>query len=166
MFATQQPRPYIGRYVEEVSRDVLAMHASNVSTYRARCCLTQHVQPRCGITKTITRHATTNAHTFRRSNRPHTASLHSWKLKRWSPSSLKHPINEHPVFSEAAEVELPRACAVLSRSEYFEVPPGDEAGVSHANVHRALRGVPADGHRPLLHKILEFSALQPGYRRP
>lgn len=92
--------------------------------------------------------------------------LHSWELERWRPSSLEHPINKHPVFSEASEIEFPRAGAIFSRGEYFEVPPGDEAGVSHADVHRALRGVPADGHRPFLHQILEFSALKPGYSRP
>lgn len=92
--------------------------------------------------------------------------LHPWKLQRWSPSSLEHPVNKHPVFSEAPEVEFPRASAVLPGGEYLEMPPGYEAGVPHADVHGTLRGVPADGHRPFLHQILEFSALQPGYRRP
>ena len=92
--------------------------------------------------------------------------LHSRKLQRWSPSPLEHPVHEHPVFPQAAEVELPGAGAVLSRREYLEVPPRDEAGVSHADVHGALRRVPADGHRPFLHQVLEFSALEPGYSRP
>lgn len=91
--------------------------------------------------------------------------LHSWKLERWSPSSLEHPINKHPVFSKASEVEFPRARAIFSRRKYLKVPPGDEAWVSHADVHRTLWGVPTDGYRPFLHQILEFSALKPGYRR-
>lgn len=94
------------------------------------------------------------------------SSLHSWKLERWCPSSLEHPINKHPVFPQASEIEFPGATAVFSCGEYFEVSPGDEARVSHANIHWALRGVPANGHRPFLHQIFEFSALQPGYRRP
>lgn len=93
------------------------------------------------------------------------SSLHSWELQRWSPSSLEHPINKHPVFSEAAEIEFPRAGAILPRGEYLQVAPGDEARVSHANVHRTLGRVSSDGDRPFLHQILEFSALEPGYSR-
>lgn len=93
------------------------------------------------------------------------SSLHSWELQRWSPSSLEHPINKHPVFSEAAEIEFPRAGAILPRGEYLEVAPGDEARMSHADVHRTLGRVSSDGDRPFLHQILEFSALQPGYSR-
>lgn len=91
---------------------------------------------------------------------------HSGELQRWSPSSLEHPVHEHPVFTEAPQIELPRASAVFSGGENLQMPPGDEARVGHAHVHRALRRVPADSHRPLLHQVFEFSALQPGYRRP
>lgn len=118
--------------------------------------------------KTITTHRPINLYIYFSftSDKYVKTNLHSWKLERWSPSSLEHTINKHPVLSEASEIEFPGASAVLSCGEYFEVPPRDEAGVSHADVHRALRRVPANGHRPFLHQILEFSALQPGYRRP
>lgn len=117
--------------------------------------------------KTITTHEHINPQIFFFSSSKLAMSiLHSWKLERWSTSSLEHPINKHPVFSKTSKIEFSRASAIFSRGEYFEVPPGDEAGVSHADVHWTLRGVPADGHRPFLHQILEFSALQPGYSRP
>lgn len=92
--------------------------------------------------------------------------LHSGKLERRSPASLKYPVHEHPVFAEAPQVEVSAASAVLTRREDLEVPTGDEARVAHAHVHRALRRVAADGHRALLHQVLKFSALKPGHCRP
>ena len=137
----------------ELRRDVIATRASSTSQADTTRATPPHDN------KTITRHEAANPRRFYRRSGRVAPVLHPWELERWSPSSLEHPINKHPVFSQASEIELPRARAVLSRGEYFEVPPGDEAGVSHAHVHRALRGVPADGHRLFLHQILEFSAL-------
>lgn len=44
-------------------------------------------------------------------------------------------------------------------SENLQVPPGDETGVAHADVHRALRGVAADGYWALFHEVFELAAL-------
>lgn len=115
---------------------------------------------------TITTHEPVNLIIYVSQSHMAISILHSWKLQRWSPSSLEHPINKHPVFSETSKIEFPRASAIFPRSEYFEVPSGDEARVPHTDVHRTLRRVPPDGDRPFLHQILEFSALKPGYSRP
>lgn len=66
-------------------------------------------------------------------------TAHSRELQWWGPSSLEHSVYKHPVFSQTPEVEFPRACAIFAGGEYFEVPPGDEARVSHADIHGALR---------------------------
>lgn len=112
----------------EISRDVIAIeHVSGSSlldTTRATK-QQQHTNPQ-------------STHTFFEggfNTTRYISILHPWELERWSPSSLEHPIHKHPVFSKASEVEFPGAGAVFSRSEYLEVSPGDEAGVSHADVH-------------------------------
>lgn len=89
---------------------------------------------------------------------------HSRELQRRGAPSEKHSFHKHPVFAQTPQVEVPAARAVVTGGEYLQMSPGDEAGVAHAHVHRALRRVPADGHRTLLHHVLELAALQPGNR--
>lgn len=109
---------------------------------------------------------------------------HSGQLQRRRPPPLEHAVHEDAVLAEAAQVEVApaggRGVPLSGRrrpvrsgrwrrrgrgGEDLQVAPGDEAGVAHAHVHRALRRVAADGHRALLHQVLELPALQPRHGR-
>lgn len=90
--------------------------------------------------------------------------LHPRQLQRRGTPPEEHSVHEHPVFTQTPQVEVSRASAVVGDGKYLQMPAGDEAGVAHAHVHGALGGVPADGYRPLLHHVFEFTALEPGDR--
>ena len=92
--------------------------------------------------------------------------LHPRELQRGCPTPQEHPVHEHPVFAQASQIEISTARSIFTRRENLQVSPGYEARVAHADVHGALRRVPPDGHRAFLHQVFEFSALQPGDRRP
>lgn len=93
---------------------------------------------------------------------------HSRQLQGWRPPPQKHPVHEHPVFPQTAQIKLSsaraRACVLGRRGEDLQVPAGDEARVAHAHVHRTLRRVPTHRHRALLHHILKLAALQTSHR--
>ncbi len=89
---------------------------------------------------------------------------HSRQLQGWRPPPQKHPVHEHPVFAQTAQIKLSRGRVLRGGGEDLQMPAGDEARVAHAHVHRALRRVPTHRHRALLHHILKLAALQAGHR--
>ncbi|MEJ1284152.1 hypothetical protein NN561_015134 [Cricetulus griseus] len=87
------------------------------------------------------------------------------QLQRRRPAPLEHPVHEHAVLAETAQVEVAarvrpglrgfrggRAMAAARGREDLQVAPRDEARMAHAHVYRALRRVAPDGHRTLLHE--------------
>lgn len=85
--------------------DVIAIHASDVSTYLARCYLTQHVQPRCGITKTITRHEAAHFSQLQQSGRVVLTFVGAAEV---APLFSETPHQQTPRFSQGTGGRTPR----------------------------------------------------------
>lgn len=99
---------------------------------------------------------------------------HARQLQRRRPAPLEHPVHEHAVLAETAQVEVAArvrpglrgfrggsAMAAARGREDLQVAPRDEARMTHAHIYRALRRVAPDGHRTLLHEVLELAAFEP-----
>lgn len=73
---------------------------------------------------------------------------------------MEHAVDEDAVLAVAQHVKI----GVLE--EHFQMPPRNEAGVSHIHVHIAPGAIPADDDPILLDQVLEIPAVDASYRVP